>query len=106
LPAGLLRVPARPPPADGGAEPGEAEDDPGGLPEYLLAVQHRRGDVRQLAALEEPAAADVFDGAVGGGAGRETGGGVGRQGANTLTAARFLQSPNPARTRRRGSCSR
>ena len=33
LPAGVQRVPARPAPADGGPEPGEAEDDPGGLPD-------------------------------------------------------------------------
>ena len=33
LPAGLRRVPARPAPPDGGPEPGEAEDDPGGLPQ-------------------------------------------------------------------------
>ena len=70
-------VPARPPPADGGLEPGEAEDDPGRLPEHLLAVQPGRGDVRQLAAVEEPAAADLHDAAVGGRAGREAGGGVG-----------------------------
>ena len=44
----------------------------------LLAVQPGRGDVRQLAAVEEPAAADLHDAAVGGGAGREAGGGVGR----------------------------
>jgi hypothetical protein len=48
------------------------------LPQHLLAVQHRRGDVHQLAALEEPAAADVFDAAVGGGEVRQAGGGVGR----------------------------
>ena len=38
LPAGLQRVPARPEAADGGPEPGEAEDDPGGLPEHLLEL--------------------------------------------------------------------
>ena len=78
LPAGVEYVPARPPPADGGREPGETEDDPGGVPQHLLAVQPRRGDVRQLAAVEEPAAADLLDAAVGGRAGREAGGGVGR----------------------------
>ena len=43
-------------------------------------VQPGRGDVRQLAALEEPAAADLLDAAVGGRAGREEGGGVGWEG--------------------------
>ena len=53
--------------SDRGPEPGEAEDGAGGGTQHLLAVQHRRGDVRQLAALEEPAAADVLGAAVGGG---------------------------------------
>ena len=39
LPAGIEHVPARPTPADGGREPGETEDDPGRLPQHLLAVQ-------------------------------------------------------------------
>ena len=78
VPAGVEPVPPRPAPADGGPEPGEAEDDPGRLPQHLLAVQPRRGDVRQLTAVEEPAAADLHGAAVGGGAGRETGVGVGR----------------------------
>ena len=69
----FMRVPARPSPLDGSAEPDEAHDDPGGL-----AVQHRRGDVRQFAALEKLAAADVFDFAVGRREKREEGGGVGR----------------------------
>ena len=50
------RSAAAPPPADGGAEPGQAE-----------------GDVRQLAAPEEPAAANLLDAAVGGGKGGEAG---------------------------------
>ena len=79
-------VPARPPPADGGREPGEAEDDPGRLPEHLLAVQPGRGDVRQLAAVEEPAAADLHDAAVGGGAGWQAGGGKMRKAENHADA--------------------
>ena len=77
LPAGFKHVPPRPTPADRGRQPGETEDDPRGLPQHLLAVQPGRGCVRQRPAVEEPAAADVFDAAVGGRAGREAGGGVG-----------------------------
>ena len=52
-------VSARPAAADGGLEPGQAEDGPRRRPLGLRALQRRRGDLRELPALEEPAAADL-----------------------------------------------
>ena len=73
----VQRIPPRSSPADGGLEPGETEDDPCRLPQHLLAVQPRRRDVRQLAALEESAAADLLDNVVGRETRWEASGGVG-----------------------------
>lgn len=78
LPAGLQRLPARPPAADRGPEPCEAEDDPGGLPEHLLGLQPGRGSVPQLAIVEESITEDLHDAALGGREGWEEGDGVGR----------------------------
>src|SRR5205823_4024601 len=63
---------------DGRRKSGETEDDPRRFPQHFLAIQPRRGYLRQCPAVEEPAVADVFDAAVGGRAGWQEGGGLGR----------------------------
>src|SRR5436190_17649908 len=56
VPARVERVPAGPAAADGGGQPGEAEDDPGRGVEHLHPVQPGRGDVCQRPPVEEPVA--------------------------------------------------
>src|SRR5579872_6144940 len=51
LPPRRQHVSARPEATDCRDEPDEAAADHGRLAQHLLAIQHRRGDVRQLAAL-------------------------------------------------------
>src|SRR5262249_53957403 len=55
LPSRLQRVPSGSPTPDRGCQPGEEKNDLSRRTEHLLGVQSRRGNVRQLDALEKPA---------------------------------------------------